>query len=76
MTIIFCNIILKLSDIFESKLLCYFLSYLGNGLIAARLAVAQHTSGGGSSQLTTHCFSRGLELNDWDYAGNLWALRF
>lgn len=54
----------------------YFFSYLGNGLVAARLAIAQQTENSDieSHSLYTYCFPPEFKLDDWDYAGRIWTI--
>lgn len=50
-------------------------SYLGNGLVAARLGIGQLLRAEDDElKMSTHCFPRDYTLKDWDYAGNGWTV--
>jgi len=61
-------------NIFGTDVKLYTHSYLGNGLVAARLGVSQDTRGSNGSDLKTHCLPKGYNLEDWDYAGSAWKI--
>ncbi|KAK0409796.1 hypothetical protein QR680_004764 [Steinernema hermaphroditum] len=61
-------------NIFGTDVKLYTHSYLGNGLVAARLGVAQDTAGSKGSELRTHCLPKRFTLKDWDYAGSAWRV--
>lgn len=61
-------------NIFGTDVKLYTHSYLGNGLVAARLGVSQDTAGSVGSVLRTHCLPKGYTLEDWDYAGSAWKI--
>uniref|UniRef100_A0A914CUJ0 Uncharacterized protein n=1 Tax=Acrobeloides nanus TaxID=290746 RepID=A0A914CUJ0_9BILA len=64
-------------NIFGIPVKLYTHSYLGNGLIAARLGIAQLTTQGNDSntrKLTTHCLPADFLLDDWDYSGHIWIV--
>uniref|UniRef100_A0A915EE67 Uncharacterized protein n=1 Tax=Ditylenchus dipsaci TaxID=166011 RepID=A0A915EE67_9BILA len=65
-----------LPDNLAAALELYTHSYLGNGLVAARIGVAQLSSQSNdeSHSLFTSCFPRKFQINDWDYAGNVWVV--
>jgi ectonucleoside triphosphate diphosphohydrolase 5/6 len=50
---------------------------LGNGLVAARLGIAQSTEGSDQHRrsLRTHCLPKGFLVDDWDYSGHIWVVR-
>uniref|UniRef100_A0A1I7YWD0 Nucleoside diphosphatase n=1 Tax=Steinernema glaseri TaxID=37863 RepID=A0A1I7YWD0_9BILA len=62
-------------NVFGTDVKLYTHSYLGNGLVAARLGMAQDTEGSEGSELRTHCLPKGYALKDWDYAGTAWKVR-
>ncbi|TKR61712.1 hypothetical protein L596_028792 [Steinernema carpocapsae] len=61
-------------NIFGTDVKLYTHSYLGNGLVAARLGVGQDTLGSNGTVLKTHCLPKGYKVNDWDYAGSAWEV--
>ncbi|CAD5223556.1 unnamed protein product [Bursaphelenchus okinawaensis] len=60
--------------IFGQKLRLYTHSYLGNGLIAARLGMAR-LNNDKETDLDVDCFPKGYVMKNWDYAGKNWTLR-
>jgi len=61
--------------VFGNKIKLYTHSYLGNGLVAARLGIGQMLRAEDNElEMATHCFPKGYVLNDWDYAGNGWKV--
>uniref|UniRef100_A0A915B289 Uncharacterized protein n=1 Tax=Parascaris univalens TaxID=6257 RepID=A0A915B289_PARUN len=61
-------------NIFESHVELYTHSYLGNGLMSARLGITQGTSGSKGSYLMSNCLLAGASINDWNYDGKLWNI--
>lgn len=63
--------------IFGKEVRLYTHSYLGNGLVAARLGVAKLLSpkaDAAQHHLHTNCLPPGYRLDDWDYAGRVWII--
>ncbi|KAE9549264.1 hypothetical protein FO519_007529 [Halicephalobus sp. NKZ332] len=56
-------------SIFGREFQLYSHSYLGNGLIAARLSIASLLGEEDSTLLETHCLPHGVTIEDWKYAG-------
>ncbi|KAI1730100.1 GDA1/CD39 (nucleoside phosphatase) family domain-containing protein [Ditylenchus destructor] len=64
-------------NLFGRQVKLYTHSYLGNGLVAARIGIARLSpeSVPATHSLYTSCFPQGFTLKDWDYAGNAWTVR-
>lgn len=61
--------------VFGNKIQLYTHSYLGNGLVAARLGIGRLLKADEDKlKMTTHCFPKDYALKDWDYAGNGWTV--
>lgn len=58
--------------IFGNPIELYTHSYLGNGLVSARLGIIERTTGSNGHSLVSHCLPTGISINDWDYAGKMW----
>lgn len=63
--------------LFGQQVKLYTHSYLGNGLVAARIGIARLSpeSEPIAHLLHTSCFPEGFTLEDWDYAGNAWTVK-
>uniref|UniRef100_A0A183U703 Ectonucleoside triphosphate diphosphohydrolase 5 n=1 Tax=Toxocara canis TaxID=6265 RepID=A0A183U703_TOXCA len=60
-------------SIFGNPIELYTHSYLGNGLVAARLGIIQGSSAKlNGRSLMSYCLPADFTINNWDYAGNLW----
>lgn len=56
---------------FKTVIIC---SYLGNGLIAARLGIVSLLGETSSNNLKTHCLPKNIMIKDWIYAGNVYHI--
>uniref|UniRef100_A0A0M3I958 Nucleoside-diphosphatase mig-23 n=1 Tax=Ascaris lumbricoides TaxID=6252 RepID=A0A0M3I958_ASCLU len=63
-------------NIFGSRVELYTHSYLGNGLVSARLGITQGTSDSKGPYLMSNCLPAGASINDWNYAGKLWNITY
>ncbi|CAD5232731.1 unnamed protein product [Bursaphelenchus xylophilus] len=61
-------------EVFGKKIRLYTHSYLGNGLIAARLGMSRLKSKEEESDLSVDCFPNGYVLKNWEYSGRNWTL--
>jgi ectonucleoside triphosphate diphosphohydrolase 5/6 len=61
--------------IFDKDFELYTHSYLGNGLIAARLGIASLIENTKEPELLeTHCLPKGIKIKDWQYAGKIFQV--
>uniref|UniRef100_A0AC34FJ97 Apyrase n=1 Tax=Panagrolaimus sp. ES5 TaxID=591445 RepID=A0AC34FJ97_9BILA len=61
--------------IFDKDFELYTHSYLGNGLIAARLGIASLLENTKEPELLeTHCLPPGIKIKDWQYAGKVFQV--
>lgn len=61
-------------NVFGNVVQLYTHSYLGNGLVAARLGISQSSRLSQNNSLFTYCFPSGFSIEDWDYGGVKWKV--
>uniref|UniRef100_A0AC35U3T9 Nucleoside phosphatase GDA1/CD39 n=1 Tax=Rhabditophanes sp. KR3021 TaxID=114890 RepID=A0AC35U3T9_9BILA len=62
------------TSFFNKEMLLYSHSYLGNGLVAARLGISQLHSGSEDLNLKTYCFPASMKIYDWEYGSTKWQI--